>query len=64
MLCNSREGGDGVGVGQEVREGGYISLPVADSCCCMAEVNTTLYSNHLHNKKQLDNRIKAQITMK
>ena len=35
-------GVDGVGGGREVPEGGDIWIPVADSCCCMAETNTIL----------------------
>ena len=27
----------GVGGGREVQEGGDICIPMADSCCCMAE---------------------------
>ena len=36
-------GWEGVGRGgREVQDGGDICIPVADSCCCMAETNTTL----------------------
>ena len=28
--------------GRGVQEGGDISIPMADSCCCMAETNPTL----------------------
>ena len=28
-----KEGGEGVGGGREVQEGGDICMPVADSCC-------------------------------
>ena len=28
--------------GKEVQEGGDIRVPMADSCCCKAETNTTL----------------------
>ena len=44
MLCDNLEGWDGVGDGREVQEGGDIYIPMADSCCCMAETNTTLLS--------------------
>ena len=27
---------------REVQDGGDICIPVADSCCCMAETNTIL----------------------
>ena len=36
------EAWDGVGGGREVQEGGNICRPMADSCWCMAETNTTL----------------------
>ena len=36
------EGWDGVWGGREVQEGGDICRLMADSCCCMAETNTTL----------------------
>ena len=42
MLCVNLEGWDGVGGRREVQEGGDTCKPVADSCCCMAETNTTL----------------------
>ena len=42
MLCDNLEGWDGVGGGREVQEGGDISIPMADSCCCMAKTNTIL----------------------
>ena len=35
-----------MGGGREVKAGGAICTPVADSRCCMAETNTTLYSNY------------------
>ena len=42
MLCDNLEGWDGVGDGREVQEGGDIYIPMADSCCCMAESNIML----------------------
>ena len=42
MFCDNLEGGDGVGCGREVPEGGDICIPMTDSCLCMAETNTTL----------------------
>ena len=36
MLCDSREGWDGVGSEREVQERGDTYTPVADSRCCMA----------------------------
>ena len=32
VLCDSLEGGDGVGGGTEVQGGGDICIPMADSC--------------------------------
>ena len=46
MLCDNLEGWDGVGDGREGQEEGDICIPVADSCWCMAETNTTMQSNH------------------
>ena len=42
MLCDNLEGWDGVSGGKEVQEGGNIGILLADSCCCVAETNTTL----------------------
>ena len=42
MLCDDLEGGDGVGGGREVQEGGDICILMADSPCCMAETNITV----------------------
>ena len=42
MLCDNLQGWDGVGNGREVEEGGDISIPVADSCRCVAETSTIL----------------------
>ena len=42
MLCDNLEGWDGVGGGREVQEGGDICILMVDSCCYMAETNTTL----------------------
>ena len=39
-------GWDWVGGDREVQEGGDICIPVADSCCCMAEISTILKSNY------------------
>ena len=41
MLCDNLEGWDGVGGGGKGQEGGDICIFTADSCCCMAETNTT-----------------------
>ena len=42
MLCDNREGYDGLVSGREVQEGGDIHILMADLCCYMAETNTTL----------------------
>ena len=39
---NNLEGQDGVGGGKEVQERRDISMPVAESCGCLAEGNTIL----------------------
>ena len=40
MVCDDLEGWDGVEGGREVQEGGDICIPMADSWCCTAEINT------------------------
>ena len=42
VLCDIPEGWDVVGSGRQVPEEGNICILMADSCCCMAETNTTL----------------------
>ena len=42
VLCDNLEGWGGEGGGKEVQEGEVICMPMADSCGCMAETNTTL----------------------
>ena len=42
MFCDNLEGWDGVGGGREVQKGGDICIPMADSCCYMAETNTSM----------------------
>ena len=42
VLCDDLEGWDGGWSSREVPEGGDISIPMADSCYCIAETNTTL----------------------
>ena len=39
--------------GREAEEGGGVCMHMADSCCCIAETNTTLQSNYspIKNKK-------------
>ena len=41
-LCNNLEESDGVGGGREVQEGGYICIPMANSCWGMAEIKPIL----------------------
>ena len=47
MLCDNLEGWDGVQDGREIQGGGGICIPVTDSCWCMTETNTILWSNYL-----------------
>ena len=54
-LCDNLEGWDGVGGGREAQEGGDVCIPMADSCWCVAENNTTLYSNHPPIKNKFTN---------
>ena len=45
-LCDHLEGWDGEGNGkEEVREGGDMDTPMADSCQCMTEQKTTKFCN-------------------
>ena len=64
MLCDNSAvgamGEDRVGVGKEVQEGGDICILMTDLCCCMAETNTTLYSNYSPIKNKLKKRKKRK----
>ena len=42
MPCDNREGWDAVGGGREVKVGGDMCAPMADSCRYMAETNIAL----------------------
>ena len=42
MFCDNLEGWEGVGGGRDVQEGGDICIPTADSCCYIAETNTSM----------------------
>ena len=42
VLCDNLEERDGVEDGREFQGGGDICILMADSHCCMAEVNTIL----------------------
>ena len=46
------------GLRGQAQEGGNVCILMADSCCCMAETNTTLKSNYLpiKNLKMLRDR--------
>ena len=45
MLCDNSAGWDGVGGRKEVQEGADMCIPMAASCCSMAETNTTRQNN-------------------
>ena len=40
VFCNNLEGWVGEGGGKEAQEEGDVCIPMADSCCCMAETIT------------------------
>ena len=42
-----------VGAKREVQDGGDIRIPIADSCCYIAETNTLLLSNYPPNKNKV-----------
>ena len=42
VFCDNLEKWDAVGGRREVQEGGNMCIPMADSCCCIAETNTVL----------------------
>ena len=46
MLCDSLKGWGGEGGRRKVQEEGDVCIPMADSCCYMAETNTVLQSNY------------------
>ena len=50
MLCDDLGGRI---CGKEGQEGEDICIPMAGSCCCMAEINTTLLSNYLPMKNKV-----------
>ena len=51
-LCNNLEQWEWVGGGKEVQERGDTCISMADSCSCMAEANTILWSNYPSIKKK------------
>ena len=53
VLCNNVEEWDGVGSGREDQGEGDICIPMADSCCYIAETNTLLLSNYPPNKNKV-----------
>ena len=40
-----------MGQGRKVEEGGDICTIITELCCCLADTNTTLYSNFPPTKK-------------
>ena len=46
VLCDNLEGWDGEGGGRRVQEGEDTCLSMADSCWCVAETITILWSNY------------------
>ena len=52
-LCDDLKVGDGVEGWRQIQEGGDICVPRDDSCCCMAEISTTLESNYPPIKNKL-----------
>ena len=42
MLCDDLEGWEGLGLDRGPRGREYIYIRIADSCCYVAEANTTL----------------------
>ena len=49
-LCDNIGGGKG---GREVKDEGDTCIPMADSCGCVAEANTTLWRNFPSTKTKL-----------
>ena len=45
VLRNKLGGWEGVGGGREIEGGGDTCIPVTDSCWCIVEANTILWSN-------------------
>ena len=50
------------GAGKEVQEGGDICILTADSCCCMAETNTTFHGNYPPIKNKFKKRKESKKT--
>ena len=42
VLCVHLDGWDRVGGEREIKEGGNLCIPMADSCWCMAETDNTI----------------------
>ena len=55
VLCENLKGWDVEGGGEQVQERGDACIPMADSCWCTAENNTTLQSNYPPIKNKLIN---------
>ena len=60
VLCDDLQGRGGVRSGREVREGGDMCVPMADSRGCMGETNMILYSNFPLIKNKLLKKEKSQ----
>ena len=52
-LGNNLEGWDGGEGGRDVQVGGDMSKSTADSCWCLVETNTTLWSNYPSIKNKI-----------
>ena len=52
-LCINLEGWDGAGDGREVKKGGDICIPLADSCWGLTENSKILWSNYPSIKNKL-----------
>ena len=62
-LCDNLEGWDGMDGGMEVREGGDMCTPMADSCWCMAETNPFVQSGYPPIKNKFKEDIKIWIKL-
>ena len=62
MNSSDRPRGVGWGGRREAQEGADVFIHRADSCCCIAETNTTLSSNYILIKKKKQTHIKRDHT--
>ena len=63
MVCDNLEGWDGTEDGREAQDGGGICIPVTDSCWCMTETNTILWSNYLPIKHFFKKELKTRMVV-